>query len=147
MNRGGSDPLSQGSLLGLYDPDRSQQVLCTGAKSQFADFPAALPRDLADKKARRHRAVHPERHRDLADPGRAMEGGADSAIPRRSDSVRPGQSRLGLRASKAAFGDYYDAQYRLENADVIVSLDADFLSGITHPGFLRWRAITQSAAS
>src|SRR5258708_39347029 len=43
-------------------------------------------------------------------------------------------------ASKTAFGDYYDAQYRLREADVIVSLDADFLSGITHPGFLRLAA-------
>ncbi len=43
-------------------------------------------------------------------------------------------------ASKTAFGDYYDAQYRLQDADVIVSLDADFLSGITHPGFLRLAA-------
>ena len=39
-------------------------------------------------------------------------------------------------ASKAAFGSYTDAQYKLENADVIVSLDADFLGGIAHPGFL-----------
>ena len=39
------------------------------------------------------------------------------------------------QASKAAFGDFYDAQYMLDEADVIVSLDADFLSGITHPGF------------
>ncbi len=29
-----------------------------------------------------------------------------------------------------------DAKYNLESADVIVSLDADFLGGIAHPGFL-----------
>jgi len=29
-----------------------------------------------------------------------------------------------------------DAQYKLENADVILSLDADFLGGIAQPGFL-----------
>ena len=39
-------------------------------------------------------------------------------------------------ASKAAFGSYADAQYKLEEADVILSLDADFLGGIAHPGFL-----------
>ena len=39
-------------------------------------------------------------------------------------------------ASKAAFGAYTDAQYKLEDADVILSLDADFLGGIAHPGFL-----------
>jgi len=36
-------------------------------------------------------------------------------------------------ASKAAFGSYTDAQYKLEDADVILSLDADFLAGIAHP--------------
>jgi hypothetical protein len=39
-------------------------------------------------------------------------------------------------ASKAAFGDYYDTQYKLEDADVILALDADFLGGIGFPGFL-----------
>ena len=43
-------------------------------------------------------------------------------------AVRPGESRLARAASKAAFGDLYDAQYKLEDADVILSLDADFLS-------------------
>ncbi len=41
-----------------------------------------------------------------------------------------------MTASKAVFGSYTDAQYKLENADVILSLDADFLGGIHHPGFL-----------
>ena len=39
-------------------------------------------------------------------------------------------------ATKAAFGEYADPQYKLEEADVILSLDADFLGGIAQPGFL-----------
>ena len=38
-------------------------------------------------------------------------------------------------ATASAFGSPVDTQYWLEGADVIVSLDADFLSGITQPGF------------
>ncbi len=49
------------------------------------------------------------------------------------DPVNQDSSRA---ASKAAFGSYTDAQYKLEDADVILSLDADFLGGIAHPGFL-----------
>jgi Fe-S-cluster-containing dehydrogenase component len=49
------------------------------------------------------------------------------------DPVNQDSSRA---ASKAAFGSYMDAQYKLEDADVILSLDADFLGGIAHPGFL-----------
>ena len=39
------------------------------------------------------------------------------------------------RASKQAFGQFVDAQYKLDQADVIVSLDADFLGGAHFPGF------------
>ena len=38
-------------------------------------------------------------------------------------------------AAKQAFGSYVDAQYQLDQADVIVSLDADFLGGAQFPGF------------
>jgi len=50
VNRGTSDPLSQGSLLGLYDPDRSQRVIFRGEVRQFAAFLAAFRAMLADKK-------------------------------------------------------------------------------------------------
>src|ERR1700758_5430025 len=48
MSMGGSDPLSQGSLLGLYDPDRSQHVLYHLETSTFGNFQTALLRDLAN---------------------------------------------------------------------------------------------------
>ncbi len=48
----------------------------------------------------------------------------------------PVNQDAGRAASKAAFGDYYDTQYKLEDADVILALDADFLGGIGFPGFL-----------
>ena len=50
------------------------------------------------------------------------------------EAVNRDSARAGARA---AFGQYVDAQYQLENADVIVSLDADFLSGGHFPGFLK----------
>src|SRR5882724_813153 len=37
-----------------------------------------------------------------------------------------------------ALGGYYDPQYKFEAADIIVSLDADFLSGSWCPGFVRY---------
>src|SRR5205807_2404235 len=40
--------------------------------------------------------------------------------------------------SQMAFGAYYDAVYDFSAADVVVSLDADFLSGSWFPGFLRY---------
>ncbi len=51
VNRGTSDPLTQGSLLDLYDPDRSQRVICRGEVRQFAAFLAEFRAMLSDKKA------------------------------------------------------------------------------------------------
>src|SRR5437764_127851 len=42
------------------------------------------------------------------------------------------------QGSKAAFGGYYDPVYNFAAADVVVSLDADFLSGAWFPGFIRY---------
>ena len=39
-------------------------------------------------------------------------------------------------ATAASFGDAMSVQYKLEDADVILALDADFLGGISFPGFL-----------
>jgi MoCo/4Fe-4S cofactor protein with predicted Tat translocation signal len=51
VNRGSSDPLTQGSLLDLYDPDRSQRVIYRGEVREFAAFLAVFRAMLADKKA------------------------------------------------------------------------------------------------
>ena len=40
--------MSQGSLLGLYDPDRSPHVLYHLESSSFANFQKALVHDLAN---------------------------------------------------------------------------------------------------
>ena len=45
VNRGTSDPLSQGALLDLYDPDRSQRVSYRGEVREFAAFLGAIADD------------------------------------------------------------------------------------------------------
>ena len=41
-NHGGSDPYTQGTLLDLYDPDRSQHVTYRGEGREWAEFAEAL---------------------------------------------------------------------------------------------------------
>src|SRR5207247_4142073 len=48
----------------------------------------------------------------------------------------PASSENARAGSKLAFGEYADAQYRFDQADVILSLDADFLG--CGPGSLRY---------
>jgi MoCo/4Fe-4S cofactor protein with predicted Tat translocation signal len=141
VNRGTSDPLTQGSLLDLYDPDRSQRVICRGEVRQFAAFLAVFRAALADKKASGGSGVcilsDTVTSPTLAAQWKTAQQNYPNAKWVQWDPINRDSA---YSASKTAFGDYYDAQYRLQDADVIVALDADFLSGITHPGFLRLAA-------
>src|SRR6202012_2435186 len=141
VNRGSSDPLSQGSLLDLYDPDRSQRILYRGETRQFAAFQAEFRAMLADKKANGGAGLYILSD-TVTSPTLAAQWKAAQQIYPSAKWLQwdPINRDSAYSASKTAFGDYYDAQYRLQGADVIVSLDADFLSGITHPGFLRLAA-------
>ncbi len=136
MSMGGSDPLSQASLLGLYDPDRSQHVLYRGETASFGDFQAALVRDLANLPGGQGLYILSSTITSPTLAGQWKD--AQKRLPQAKliqyDPVNRDSAR---RASKAAFGDFYDAQYMLDQADVILSLDADFLSGISHPGFVK----------
>jgi MoCo/4Fe-4S cofactor protein with predicted Tat translocation signal len=141
VNRGTSDPLSQGALLDLYDPDRSQRVSYRGEVREFAAFLAAFRAMLSDKKASGGAGLYilsdTVTSPTLAAQWKAAQQNYPNAKWLQWDPVNRDSA---YSASKTAFGDYYDAQYRLQDADVIVSLDADFLSSITHPGFLRLAA-------
>ncbi len=141
VNRGTSDPLSQGALLDLYDPDRSQRVSYRGEVREFAAFLAAFRAMLSDKKSSGGAGLYilsdTVTSPTLAAQWKAAQQNYPNAKWLQWDPVNRDSA---YSASKTAFGDYYDAQYRLQGADVIVSLDADFLSSITHPGFLRLAA-------
>lgn len=136
MSQGGSDPLSQGSLLGLYDPDRSQHVLYHLEASSFPDFKKALIRDLAGMPGGQGLYILST---TITSPTLAAQWkDAQKRYPQaRLIQYDPVNRDSARRASKAAFGDFYDAQYLVDKADVILSLDSDFLSGITHPGFVK----------
>src|SRR5262249_29840575 len=41
----------------------------------------------------------------------------------------PASASNAMEGAKAAFGEYVDAQYRFDQVDVILALDADFLGG------------------
>jgi MoCo/4Fe-4S cofactor protein with predicted Tat translocation signal len=141
VNRGSSDPISQGSLLDLYDPDRSQRVINRGEVREFAAFLAVFRAMLSDKKASGGTGLYilsdTVTSPSLAAQWKAAQQNYPNAKWVQWDPINRDSA---YSASKTAFGDYYDAQYRLQDADVIVSLDADFLSGITHPGFHRLAA-------
>ncbi|MFT4114862.1 TAT-variant-translocated molybdopterin oxidoreductase [Silvibacterium sp.] len=137
-SRGGSDPLTQGTLLDLYDPDRSQKVFYRDETREWASFLAAFRATAAEKKAAGGAGLYFLTSTITSPTLAAQWKKAQAAYPQaKLVQYDPVNRDSAYAASKAAFGDYADAQYKLDAADVILSLDADFLSGATHPGFHR----------
>jgi MoCo/4Fe-4S cofactor protein with predicted Tat translocation signal len=135
MSKGKSDAFTQATLLDLYDPDRSQHVLYRGETSGWGDFQQAF--SAAAKKTNGGDGIYflseTITSPSLAAQWKQVQAAYPSAKLVQWEPVNQDASRA---ASKAAFGSYTDAQYKIEEADVILSLDADFLGGIAHPGFL-----------
>ena len=136
VNKGGSDPITQGTLLDLYDPDRSQRCYYRGESSQWPVFLAAFRSAVAERKSSGGAGLYFLSGTVTSPTMAAQWKKAQAAYPNAKwIQYDPVNRDSAYAASKAAFGDYADAQYKLDAADVIVSLDADFLSGAIHPGF------------
>jgi molybdopterin-containing oxidoreductase family iron-sulfur binding subunit len=135
MSKGKSDAYTQATLLDLYDPDRSKGVQLHGNESEWGRFQQAFAAGVAQTGGGDGVYFLSETITSptLAAQWKLVQGKYPNAKIVQYDAVTGDGSRA---ASKAAFGDYLDVQYKLENADVILSLDADFLGGIYFPGHL-----------
>ncbi len=126
-NRGGSDPLSQGTLLGMYDPDRSQHVLYRGENRQWEEFVEAFTGKVASTKD--GTGIY-FLSATITSPTLARQWKAvQTAYPK----ARLVQYDPAIAGTWAEQGIGFQAD--LSSADVIVSLDADFISGPAYPGF------------
>jgi molybdopterin-containing oxidoreductase family iron-sulfur binding subunit len=135
MSKGKSDAFTQASLLDLYDPDRSQHPRFRGEQSDFGSFQQqfAAAVEATDTGAGVYFLSETITSPTLAAQWKQVQTKYPQATLVQYDPVN---GDAGRAASKAAFGDFYDTQYKLEDADVILALDADFLGGIGFPGFL-----------
>lgn len=124
---GASDPFMTASILDLYDPDRSQVVLRNGRTSTWDDFLAAWTsrrKMLADTKGEGLRILtgavtSPTLARLLIDV-------LETYPQARWHAHEPSEGNR-LAGTTLAFGRPTETKLNLEDADVIVSLDADFL--------------------
>jgi MoCo/4Fe-4S cofactor protein with predicted Tat translocation signal len=126
-NHGSSDPFSQGTLLDLYDPDRSQHVTYRGEPTDWADFAQALRLKVAGSKD--GTGIY-FLSATVTSPTLARQWKAVQAAYPKATLVQYDPAIAGT-----ALQNGLAAQYNLADADVIVSLDADFLSGASYPGF------------
>jgi MoCo/4Fe-4S cofactor protein with predicted Tat translocation signal len=125
--QGKSDPFSQATLLELYDPDRSQHAMYRGENREWAEFAEALRDKAAASKDGTGMYFLTT---TITSPTLARQWGeVEKAYPK-AKLVQYDPALAGTAPAERA-----SVQYSLSDADVIVSLDADFLSGAAFPGF------------
>ncbi|MBO6574919.1 MAG: TAT-variant-translocated molybdopterin oxidoreductase [Rhodothermales bacterium] len=117
---GSSGVFEQASLLGLYDPDRSKTVMRDGDGATFDDF----VNFVASRPASSRVAVlaAPSSSMTLAAQRRAIQAAGGRWIE--YDASGSDQAAAALQL---AYGQSLRARYNFSRADVILSLDADFL--------------------
>jgi len=132
-SRGGTDVLTQASVLNLYDPDRAQTVTYRGEVRGWSMFVVAMQQALAAQKARGGAGLHfltpPITSPSLAQMLAGILRDFPSARWHQYDAVaRP--------AALPAAAAHATTVYQFDKADVIVALDADFLG--CGPGSVRY---------
>ncbi len=134
---GASDAFAQASILGLYDPDRSQAEIHDGRIGSWSEFQNELSSALAAEKGSSGagiRLLTPT----ITSPSLAAQIGAflkscSSAKWHQYESVGHDNVREG---AKIAFGEYVNTIYRVDRAEIILTLDSDFLTSV--PGSIRY---------
>jgi MoCo/4Fe-4S cofactor protein with predicted Tat translocation signal len=135
---GGTDVFAQASILGMYDPDRSQAITHLGDVDSWAAFAKEIKGALAVQKTLGGAGIR-ILTQTISSPTLKDQMHAFLAMyPKAKWHVyEPVNRDNALEGAKLAFGEALETQYRLENAAVIVSLDADFLYA-GFPGNVRY---------
>ncbi len=126
---GATDLYAQGSILTLYDPDRSQTILQYGEIRPWNAVIAAVRGGLSAQAATKGAGLRIITE-TVASP--TLVAQIQQILTRHPaakwiqwEPVNRDNARAGARA---AFGQYVEPLYDLTKADVILSLDADFLA-------------------
>jgi MoCo/4Fe-4S cofactor protein with predicted Tat translocation signal len=151
-SRGATDLFAQASILGLYDPDRSQTLTHLGEIRTFTAFVTQAKEILSAQREKQGSGFRLMTETVASPTLAAQIGELLQAYPAAKwvqwepfghDNAREG--------SRMAFGEYVAPQYSVEKADVILTLDADLLctgaAGIRHArAFASRRRIDGDAA-
>jgi MoCo/4Fe-4S cofactor protein with predicted Tat translocation signal len=133
---GGTDVFGQAHVLGLYDPDRSKTVLHLGQDQTWGAFREALRKSLEAQSGRGGAGVRFLSGRVTSPTLAAQREALRAELPEARWVIWEPADRNNVReGARLAFGEVVEPQYRFESADVILSLEADFVTG--HPASLR----------
>jgi MoCo/4Fe-4S cofactor protein with predicted Tat translocation signal len=134
---GATDAFAQAAVLTLYDPDRSRVVTHEGRISNWDFFLASLRQARDEQRQSKGEGLRilteTVTSPTLASQMQALLAAFPAARWHQYEPMARDAAREGARI---AFGEYRNVVYRLENADVILSLDSDFLCA--GPGSVRY---------
>jgi Fe-S-cluster-containing dehydrogenase component len=127
----------QGSVLDLYDPDRAQVLTHDGTVGDWNDFLVQVD-ELRAAHLRNRGAGLRFLTGTITSPSLGDQlNDLLKQFPQAQWHQHEGVSRDNVReGARLAFGEYVETVYRFDQADVVVSLDSDFLFGV--PGGVRY---------
>jgi molybdopterin-containing oxidoreductase family iron-sulfur binding subunit len=128
VGKGRTDSFAQGSILDLYDPDRSQNNLYKGEAQTWGSFVSMLQAPLVSQKANGGAGLR-LLTRTVNSPTLAAQ---IKTLQQRFPQMKwvqwdPVNRNSVYAGAQLAFGEPVEPRYNFANADVIVTLDADFL--------------------
>ena len=136
--KGGSDVFSQASVLGMYDPDRSQYVLYRGEMRSWGQLMDWLRQPMAAMKAAGGAKLRVLSGSTTSPTQLAQKKEFAARYPRAKwyqwDPVNRDNAYLG---AELAFGQPVETVYNFDKAKIILSLDGEFLAS-AYPGFHRY---------
>ncbi|SMO44162.1 TAT-variant-translocated molybdopterin oxidoreductase [Gracilimonas mengyeensis] len=133
-SKGGTSIYNQAAILGLYDPDRSKSPLNNGNKvsrQEFEEFAASHFANTNQRIAFISEANSSPTYNKLKEQALSKFSNASWVTyePFGEDNV--------LEGSRIAFGSRLRPHYQYGNADVVVSLNDDFMAS-THPNSVEY---------
>jgi molybdopterin-containing oxidoreductase family iron-sulfur binding subunit len=133
---GATDVFGQAAVLDLYDPDRSQTLTHLGQTRPWSSFLTAIKAALDAQRAVRGSGLRILTESTTSPTLAAQIDALRADLPEARWHQWEPVTRDNVRAgAELAFGENLEARYDFEKADVVFSLDADFVSA--GPGNLR----------
>jgi molybdopterin-containing oxidoreductase family iron-sulfur binding subunit len=134
---GACDVYSQASVLQLYDPDRSRALTQDGETRTWAGFYSSLRSILADQQSKKGAGIRFLTETVNSPSTKALFDDIKTALPASKwHQWEPAGAHGARGGAVAAFGSPVATHYNFLNANVVLSLDADFLN--SGPGWLRY---------
>jgi MoCo/4Fe-4S cofactor protein with predicted Tat translocation signal len=134
---GATDTFTQAAVLGFYDPDRAKTITNRGEISSWGSFLTAVQTAASRQKGRQGAGIRflsgPITSPSLAELMATVLADFPQAKWHQYDPI----SGDGARMAASAAGPASEGIYHFDKADVIVALDADFLT--CGPGSVRYQ--------